>query len=393
MAELTLTQDLRNLIGTLPDADRREWFERYGRETGPLNAKGFLITLDARPLDLRFRGFELAVEEHPRYTFHFEAPLPERGRLKVQDTNFVASEGTSRLGVRARDGVSVESDDLAPDVEQIPTRPVWQLSDAEERRTKQVDVAFRSLPAAPSHAVVNANVPQSLAPEIRRAPPARLSGLLERAAGLSLVGLSLIAFGLGAAHAVQPGHGKTLVAATVLGDRGQWLRGVLLAVVITVTHTGSVMLVAAALWVTRSTRYESINTALTHCAGFLIAAIGLWRLGRHLAGYGEHDETAGHETPPSARGVIGLGMAGGLVPCWDAVGLIVLAESIGRLGLGMLLLIAFGLGMASVLIAVGWIAGRFRTSLSARPDSTVWEHRLGVASGVALFAIGVYLLA
>ena len=50
-------------------------------------------------------------------------------------------------------------------------------------------------------------------------------------------------------------------------------------------------------------------------------------------------------------------MAGGLVPCWDAVALIVLAEAMGRLGLGVILLVAFSLGMAAVLVAVGWAAG------------------------------------
>src|SRR6478735_2537187 len=52
LAELTLTRDLRALIGTLPGGDRREWFEEYGRVTGPLNARGFLVSVDGQPLDL-----------------------------------------------------------------------------------------------------------------------------------------------------------------------------------------------------------------------------------------------------------------------------------------------------------------------------------------------------
>src|SRR3954468_12537536 len=63
LSELTLTQDLRNLIGSLPGADRREWFDRYGRETGGLNAKGLLVSVDGEPLTLASRGFDLAVEE------------------------------------------------------------------------------------------------------------------------------------------------------------------------------------------------------------------------------------------------------------------------------------------------------------------------------------------
>src|SRR4051794_39803047 len=63
LAELTLTQDLRALIGTLPGADRAEWFDRYGRVVGPLDAKGLFVSVDGRPLDLRFRGFDLTVEQ------------------------------------------------------------------------------------------------------------------------------------------------------------------------------------------------------------------------------------------------------------------------------------------------------------------------------------------
>src|SRR5262249_9166570 len=96
-----------------------------------------------------------AVEEHPRYTFHFDAPLPARGRLAIHDTNFAASEGTSRLAARGLDGVELRGDDLPPVVDLIAVRPVWQLTDAEERRTKEVAVVFRgratgSLPPTPS---------------------------------------------------------------------------------------------------------------------------------------------------------------------------------------------------------------------------------------------------
>jgi nickel/cobalt transporter (NicO) family protein len=390
LSELTLTRDLRNLIGTLPGADSREWFDRYGKETGSLNAKGLLVSVDGRPLEPRCLGFDLVVEEHPRYTFHLESPLPPTGRLVVQDTNFATSEGTSRIAVRGRDGVVVDADELPGDVERIAVRPLWQLSDAEERRTKQVEAAFRvgDTTKPPTRA---ATPPPTKAEPVASAPPARLRWLLDRSSGVSVLGLALIALGLGAAHAIQPGHGKTLVAATVVGEGGGWLLGAVLAIVTTVTHTGSVLLVAGGLWLTRSTRYSAVHEALAHVAGFVIAAIGLWRVGRHLGGYGEHDTEETAAGRPVRRRAIGLGVAGGLVPCWDAVALIVLAEAVGQLALGVVLLLAFGLGMATVLVIVGGLAARFRTLL-ARRRALDWERRLGVASGLALSAIGVYLL-
>ncbi len=385
LSELTLTQELRELVGPLTAGDREAWFDLYGRETGPMNARGLLATVDGREFDLTFREFTLVVEGHPRFTFFFEAPLPKSGTLTVQDRNFSSSEGTSRLAVSAREGVSLRGDDLPDDVTKIPIVPVWKLSDAEERRTKRFAVEF-GLSGRPATAVVVA--PAWVEP---RQPDMTggLSGLLGRATKLPLGWLGLLAFALGAAHAAQPGHGKTLVAATALGHRGA-ARGATLALIVTTVHVGSVLLVALGLWATRSARYAEINQALARGAGFAIAAIGLWRLGRHLAGYGEHD--GGDERQAvSGRGLLGLGVAGGMVPCWDAIVLILLAEALGRLALGMALLVAFSMGMATVLVGVGLIAGRLRRVLG-KEDGPEWDRRLGIVSGLALAAFGLMML-
>ncbi len=124
----------------------------------------------------------------------------------------------------------------------------------------------------------------------------------------------------------------------------------------------------------------------------MIAAIGLWRLGRHLAGFGEHDRT--HQAAPidlGLRELIGLGLAGGLVPCWDAVVLILLAEAVGRLGLGLALLTAFSLGMACVLVTVGVMASHVQSLIKSRDSDGAWANRLGLLSASAITVIGLYL--
>jgi nickel/cobalt transporter (NicO) family protein len=394
LSELTLAQDLRALVGPLPGLDREALFDRYGRETGPLNAKGLLVSVDGGPVDLRARGFDLSVEEHPRYLFHFEATLPARGRLSLIDTNYAASEGASRLAVRGRASIEIRGYRGPSDVEQVPLRPTWQLSDEEERATKRADVEF----AGPGPRTDSPPGSGPTRPEEGRSsgpppPPAagRLSGLLDRGRGLPVLVLWLLAVGLGAAHAIQPGHGKTLVAAAVVAERGGRFRGVALALVTTLAHTLVVLGVAAVLWGTRSTHYLGIHRGLAQVAGFAISAIGFWRLGRHLAGYGEHREG---EVAPSVAGrsTLGLGVAGGLVPCWDAIVLIVVAETLGRLALGLLLLTGFSLGMAAVLVTVGSLAARLRGFLSRGAGASTWERRLGIASGSALAAIGLLLL-
>jgi hypothetical protein len=72
--------------------------------------------------------------------------------------------------------------------------------------------------------------------------------------------------------------------------------------------------------------------------------------------------------------------------------LILLAEAVGRLALGMALLVAFGLGMAVVLLAVGWAAARLRRLAAGRGQDSAWERPLGLAGSLVLAAIGVYLL-
>ena len=105
------------------------------------------------------------------------------------------------------------------------------------------------------------------ASSIRHPGPRSLSRLLDRSSASGL-GLWVIALTLGAAHAIQPGHGKSLVAAASVGERGDWRRGIVLALVITVAHMGGVLAVTAALWLTRSSRYPDINLGLARVAGF-----------------------------------------------------------------------------------------------------------------------------
>jgi nickel/cobalt transporter (NicO) family protein len=389
LSELTLLQDLKQLVGAVPSDDRSALFDRYGRETSPLNAKGLLVWVDGDEVLLQPRHFDLAIEEHPRFTFHFSTALPSHGRLKVRDTNYVASEGTSRLAVRGLTGTKVDGDALPSNVEDIPIRPVWQLSDLEEKRTKGVEIAFSGSAETPERSGTDT---RSTAPSsLKKTNLPALSRLLDRAFGLPWALTCLLAVALGAAHAIQPGHGKTLVAATVVSTRGSAWQGAVLALITTLTHMSSVLAIAGTLYLTHTTRYTEINTLLARSAGFVIAAIGLWRLGRHLGGYAEHD-LEGVGTSPGGRGLVGLGVAGGLVPCWDAVVLILVADLMGKLAVGVLLLAAFSLGMGFVLVLVGVLSSRLSKVLAQRDVLGGWERGLGVAGASILTAIGLYLL-
>jgi ABC-type nickel/cobalt efflux system permease component RcnA len=354
--------------------------------TGPLNAKGFLVTANGEEVELHAVGFDLAIEGHPLFTFHFEATLPRNGRLTLNDSNYLASEGTSRLALRPSGGVRVTGDDLPTDVTEIPIRPVWQLDKNEEKRTRQLTVDY-ALTVSQEPISVHQTI---TVPSPTSKPDDTLSRLLDRDASQTWPMVCLVAFALGAAHAIQPGHGKTLVTASSIGEGSTAGRGALLGLSTATVHMASVALIAVLLWVTRAFRPEQLHLVLAHATGFLIAAIGCWKLGRHLAGHGEHDD-ANPENHRS-RSLWALAFAGGAVPCWDAVALVLVAEAIGRLRLGLLLLAAFSLGMAIVLVAVGAAAGRFREVFRRSDRTRSWERRLGIIGGIILIGIGVSLI-
>src|SRR5262249_35781022 len=199
----------------------------------------------------------------------------------------------------------------------------------------------------------------------------------------------VIAMGLGAAHAIQPGHGKTLVTAIALGPGARVYQPALLALATALAHMATVLSIALALWFTRATQVGAVHVGLTRTAGFLIAAAGLWKVGRHIAGWGEHDAEAMPEHRFSNRSLISLGLAGGLIPCWDAVALLVLATAVGRLATGVELVLAFSVGMAAVLVLVGCLAWKIKSVALGSGTSGFWQRRLGLAGGLLLAAMGL----
>ncbi len=214
-----------------------------------------------------------------------------------------------------------------------------------------------------------------------------------------LLGLA-VAFGLGGAHALEPGHGKTIVAAYLVGSRGTMRHAALLGAVVTFTHTISVFLLGLAMLVlSQSIVPGSVIRTLEAVSGLSIVAIGAvmfyQRLRqllhtmahehhrRHFQGHDhdhhDHDHhdhehgPHGHSHLPEGEVTLGsliaLGVSGGLVPCPAALVIMLAAIAFGHVGAGLVLLVAFSLGLAGVLIAVGMMVLYARSWLP-NPDAT-----------------------
>jgi nickel/cobalt exporter len=232
------------------------------------------------------------------------------------------------------------------------------------------------------------------------------------------------AFGLGAAHALEPGHGKTVVAAYLVGSRGRTLDAIILGAVVTFTHTFSVIVLAVASTVAAAYLVpEHVQRALAIGSGLLVTAVGAWMIfvrtrhglpthshshgrrahgaGAHCCGdrhhnHGEHDGAVAGESARTAVGVgslVALGVSGGIVPCPAALLLIPAAIGLGAVLKGLGLVLSFSLGLALVLIAVGIVTLRAAGVASRWLDRGDWVRRISIAGAYFITILGLALTA
>ena len=334
---------------------------------------------------------------------HF-GPLRSTSVLVVADGGDEDRIGWREIVVRG-DGVAV----LAPDAgvdnsDRLRAYPEDRLQQPLDERSVEVGVrpggpAAASVPGAEGTTPVPASGPWAV--DLRALTPA-----------VAALGL-LLAAAAGAGHALTPGHGKTLMAAYLVGTRGRPRDALLLGMAVTVSHTAGVLGLAGIVLVAGSTLpADRLYPILSAVSGAIVIGIGGWllvgclRRRRHdlahaRAGGHAHAHEHGHEHPhphraPMGRGgVLAIGLAGGMIPSPAALVLLLGAIAAGQPAYGVALAIAFGAGMAVVLVGIGLLIvhGRTRlTGLAGRLPSLVrlapavpWVAALVVlAGGVAL---------
>ncbi len=306
------------------------------------------------------------------------------------------------------------------------------------------------------------NAPQTVAKDDYLS---QLLGKKDVGFGLMLVGI-VVAFGLGSAHALTPGHGKTIVAAYLVGSRGTPRHAAFLGAMVTFTHTISVFALGlATLFLTKYINQEKITQVLGAISGITIVIIGAslfyQRLKKlradqahahahahhhhhgHSHGHShdhhhEHDHShvhahvhdasptmphkhdhshdhphdrdhghthdhdhhhgpGGHSHVPEGDitlgSLIALGASGGLVPCPSALVILLASIALGHVGLGLILLVSFSLGLAVVLMAIGMLV-LYAKSWLPDPKGTS-QHPLfrliPVASAVVVVCLGLLM--
>jgi ABC-type nickel/cobalt efflux system permease component RcnA len=204
-----------------------------------------------------------------------------------------------------------------------------------------------------------------------------------------------------------------MVAAYLVGERGTIFHAVLLGLIVTVTHTGAVILLAWILAVFLPTASAAKAAATVgFVGGFLILLVGLWLFFQRLrnrpdhvhlfSGEHSHSHAHGEEHSHSHSESLGragwkrlilLGIGGGLIPCTDAIVLLMFTISSQQLWLGVPLLLAFSAGLAAVLMVVG-VAVVYAARLGkASFQERRWFKALPLISSLLVVGIGFWMCA
>jgi ABC-type nickel/cobalt efflux system permease component RcnA len=389
---------------------------------------GLLGTVDGKPVTFTCTEARVDFLDSAQFRFKLKAAAlltPGRHTLEVEDLNFLDKPGRLAMKFGAT-GLKVEK---------VTEPPDGRLTDAteSERRTIAATATVAGVP--PPKAPVPVIPPP--APELSAAPPPpeptgfwelfrkvrdedNLAVLLDSPVGLWAV--LLLAALHGVLHSVSPGHGKTMVAAYLVGEQGTPKHAIILGLIVTLTHTSAAFAVALLLrYVLKDTAPQTVQSVLGVGGGVLVVFIGMWLLMQRLAGrsdhvhLGSHSHGHGHShshaddghahshgLTPEQFGRVGwlrlvlLGISGGVVPCWGAILWVLYCVTAGRYGLAVWAVLAFSVGLASVLILVGlsvvW-GGRFGAS---RYGGRKWfryvARWLPVVGAALVIVIGLWLV-
>ena len=197
----------------------------------------------------------------------------------------------------------------------------------------------------------------------------------------------------GAAHALSPGHGKTIITAYLVGQRGTPRHAALLGLIVTVTHTIGVFglgLVTLALsqFIVPDRLYPWLNLV----SGLLVVGIGAsvlrarWRQSRQQHHH-HHHHHGGEDT--SFRSLFAVGVSGGLLPCPSALVVLLAAISLHRVAFGLLLILAFSAGLALTITGIGLAAVLARTAFRRVSFDGRLVRLLPAASALVILAAGL----
>jgi nickel/cobalt exporter len=373
---------------------------------------GLHLTLNGRPLALRVIKqnaiFPPGAGNLPtmKLGFLYRAQLPEvcassKCQLEYRDENLPDSIGWKEVVVRTGKEVRL-ANSTAPSQDrsgELSNYPTGLLNSPPQ--VLQAKVVFGVPPVVVAKPRVEqlALQPQpqprpdmEIKPNVQPTPRNKFTELMateDISFGFAMIA-ALIAAGLGALHALEPGHGKTIVAAYLVGSKGTTRHALLLGTVVTISHTAGVYLLGGVtLYAQKYILPERLYPLFGVLSGILIAGMGCYIFLQRFVG-AEFAHTHDHGVRP--RQLLVLGVTGGIVPCPAALVVLLSAVALHRVAFGLFLILAFSAGLAAVLIAMGIAAVQAGQMISrVRLEGPLIQRwlPLGSAALVSLFGCAI----
>ena len=296
----------------------------------------------------------------------------------------------------------------------IITADVPGQSTSDGLHSYPADLLRSPLDVTSAHATVAFGSASAPAPTIDEATvPVHVGGgfesLIERgelSVGALLVALLIAAF-WGAAHALTPGHGKAMVAAYLVGTKGRPRDAVFLGGTVTIAHTAGVFALGfVTLGLSAFIVPEQLYPWLTLVSGVLVVAVGASVLSQRLRsrgnqhhphdhehGHADHQHTHGHDDALTSKGILGVGIAAGLLPCPSALVVLLSAIALHRIALGLALIVAFSTGLAATITAIGLAAVLARRSFGRLSLDGPVVRALPAVSAALILIVGLVITA
>ena len=300
----------------LDAASPRAALEQKASEEARAWIKGLSFRVNGRSVEPHFEKAELVMDTGaggmPVMRISSRLSLGvAAGDLEYEDHNYAGRAGWKEIVIAAGKGSAItkataadqERSQALTAYPQDPT--IAPPQDLQAKLTWAIDSPAIARKQTPE--IVPAQAPAATAP----VPPGQdapgtvvrgdfLSQLLHRgeiSGGMILIGMC-VAFGLGALHALSPGHGKTIVAAYLVGNRGTIKHAIFLGAMVTFTHTFSVFCLGlATLYLYRDVLPDNVIRVLGAISGMSIVWIGamlLFKRARALRAHG-HEHTHDHD--------------------------------------------------------------------------------------------------
>ena len=441
-AEIPTFQELRTLDahGTPSQAQLNAWAQGYANTLVPQ----LVLRLDGKPAGLTVADTHVSLRPGAvgLKTLYLTADYRAARAAGTQHVQFDDATLPGRIGWKD----VVVSPQHEP-TNELRTYPNALIGSPRDRTS----VAFTATPSGASDIADLTEAPIAGVQSAERMND--LTDVLNRnlADPLVLLGALLIAIGLGALHALEPGHGKTLLAISLVGARATVSQAFILASSLTVAHTFGVLLFGAVvLTLARYIVPETLYPWMALLSGIFVAVLGARALARevvrrrdnapafaahgHDHGHAHGDHTHAHDdfakslgatqvryhgyadangahdhddlddeaharahaipgtAPLSFRSALIAATTGNVAPCPAALVVLLAAIATHRIAYGMILIVAFSIGLALTLTLLGVAVVRGAAWLTKRPQFDRFARFAPLFTAGVISIIGAWMI-